>query len=128
MEQVTGRVTANAKVATLESGKEVVNFSIATNRKYVGKDGELKEVTRFIECAFWRNTNVAPYITKGKVVELSGDFGARAYLKDGEPVAVITLNVREIQLHGGNPADPKPAPQPVKKKAGKKEAEEDLPF
>ena len=102
MQVLTGRITADATINTLEGGKQVVNFSIALNHKYKSKDGEKKEKTTFVRCSFWRNTSIVPYLTKGTVVEVTGHISVKAYLDANSlPKASLNFHVNDIDLHGG---------------------------
>lgn len=53
--ELTGRLTAHAKVSEVKGGKKVVNFSIAINDSYKPKDRERVELTTYVECAYWIN-------------------------------------------------------------------------
>ena len=54
MQQVTGRLTADAVVAATKSGKEVVNFRIADNETYRRKgEDEPVKITTYFNCAYW---------------------------------------------------------------------------
>ncbi len=100
--ELTGRLTADAKVAETSRGNKLVRFSVATNTRYKTSAGEWKEITTFFNCAYWRNTGIAEYLVKGGLVELSGDVNASAY-KDatGEAKANLNFHVDRIKLHGG---------------------------
>lgn len=69
---IVGRLTENAQVQTLSNGKQVVNFSVAVNDNYRNKAGENVQQTSFFDCAYWLSMGVAPYLTKGTLVELEG--------------------------------------------------------
>lgn len=127
METLTGRLTADAKVRVVNSDKKVVNFSIAINDSY-RSNGETVRTTTYVDCAYWINEGVGEYLKKGMVVQLMGRLGARAWKdKEGEPHAVITLNVsRIIFLTGKNDNAEKPAPKKQGAAAGGDE--DDLPF
>jgi single stranded DNA-binding protein len=43
-----GRLGAQPEVVTLDSGRVVARFSMATNESYKGKDGEWKENTAIV--------------------------------------------------------------------------------
>jgi single-strand DNA-binding protein len=75
----TGRLTANATVNAVKGDKQVINFTVAINQKWKNKAGEKKEKTAFVDCAYWRNSGVAEYLTKGAVVEISGWMEAQGY-------------------------------------------------
>lgn len=101
METYIGRITKDA-IKRDVSGKTVINFTIAKNRRYKQGD-EIKERTTYIECAYWNVPGVHPYLVKGTLVEVSGDTGARAYNNsEGKAVAALTLAVRELHLHASS--------------------------
>ncbi|QEM06174.1 single-stranded DNA-binding protein [Mucilaginibacter rubeus] len=87
----TGRLTANAEVNAVKGDKQVINFTVAINQKWKNKAGEKKEKTAFVDCAYWRNSGIAEYLTKGAVVEISGWMEAQGYQskKDGIKARLI---------------------------------------
>jgi single-strand DNA-binding protein len=101
MEKLVGHTVANATTKSFESGKSVVNFTIAENRSIPDGAGGFKQVTRYFECSYWISTAIAPYLTKGKLVAIEGIIGARAYVnkQSGEAVAVLTLQAQHINLY-----------------------------
>jgi single-strand DNA-binding protein len=115
MQVLTGRITADAVVKKVKDEKEVVNFSIALNHSYKNSEGERKEQTTFVNCAYWRNTTIAAYLKKGEVIEVAGHLSAKAYTDlSGNPKASINFHTNEITLHGGKQAAGE-APENVKK-------------
>ena len=130
MEKIVGYAVANAEVKEFESGKSVINFTIAENRYYKDKAGKIQQVTRFFECAYWvKNVKVAEYIVTGKVLEVEGTIGVRAYIKDEnkktrKAVGVLTLKVRDLHLHSSaKPKENGEVPAPDAETVG-----DDLPF
>ena len=124
--ELTGRVTADAKVTETKNGKKVTNFSIAINDRYKTKEGELKEVATFVNCACWLNTGIAPYLTKGVLVEVAGRIGVNAWVNAaGEPKGALTFQVSKIKLHGKSNAAEK---QITPAAAVVTEPADDLPF
>lgn len=124
--ELTGRVTADAKVTETKNGKKVTNFSIAINDRYKTKEGEVKEVATFVNCAYWLNTGIAPYLTKGTLVELYGRIGVNAWVNAaGEAKGALTFQVSKIKLHGKSNAAEK---QNVPAAAAVTEPADDLPF
>jgi single-strand DNA-binding protein len=104
--EMTARLTGDAVVSTLQNHRQVANFSVAINDSYrvKGKNEPVKIVS-YVQCDYWVNTAIAPYLTKGKLVELQGHIGVHAYqAKNGEPKATFTLHVNSIKLHGGEAA------------------------
>ncbi|KQS36822.1 single-stranded DNA-binding protein [Pedobacter sp. Leaf194] len=99
--EITGRLTADAVVRTVKQDKKVVGFTIALNESY--RSGEKrKQITTYIECAYWRNEGIAEYLKKGNVVQVYGRIGVNAYLfGNNEAKATLTFHVSEIKLFGG---------------------------
>ena len=58
--EIIGTVTADAKVSTLADDRQVVNFTIAVNDYFKPKGStEGKQLTTFINCAYWISAKVA---------------------------------------------------------------------
>lgn len=129
--EMTARVTADAKATTLQSGKQVVNFSVALNDSYKSKaTGEVTKLVTYVNCDYWVNPGVVAYLTKGTLVELQGRIGVNAYTgKDGEPKATLTLHVNTIKLHGGKSQQQADVTaQPLTTTMAAVAAADDLPF
>ena len=97
MSFIKGRVTKDAEVKTLESGKEVVNFSVAVNEKYKKQNGDAVERVEYFNCAYWFDTSIAAILKKGTVVELSGWISAEAYIKDNDAKPKLTMQVQSVK-------------------------------
>jgi single-strand DNA-binding protein len=103
MEQLTGRLTGDAKVSEVKGGKTVVNFSIAINNSYKPKDGDRVEQTTYVDCAYWLNAKIGQYLKKGLLVQLLGRLGSRAWInKDGDPQSSLTCNISNVKFLGGS--------------------------
>jgi single-strand DNA-binding protein len=100
--EIIGRLTADAKVNETKAGKKVVNFSIAINDTYKAKGSdEVQKITTYVNCAYWINAGIAPYLTKGSLVECAGRIGVNVWTgKDGDAKATLTFHVNSIKLHG----------------------------
>jgi len=111
--EITGRLTGDAQVRTLQNDRQVVNFTVAVNDSYKPKDGERVTHTEFFDCSYWIGTGIAPYLTKGGIVELSGRLSTRAWLNaEGEPKAGLNFHTSKITLHGkGGQGEAKQAQQ-----------------
>lgn len=120
---IIGRITKDAQVHTTAKDKKVVNFSVATNESYRNKQGERMEQTTFFDCAYWLAPNVAKFLTKGTLVELTGRVTARAWTgNDGEAKAALNFHTSQIKLHGASrKAD-------TTKATVARPVEDDLPF
>lgn len=96
MDTRTGRLTADARVNQV-NGKSVVNFSIAVDKTYT-KDGQKHPKTQFIDCGLWNRPNIAPHLKKGELIQLWGELEARAYTKDNQAVAVLSMHVNTLDF------------------------------
>ncbi|MCF7834972.1 single-stranded DNA-binding protein [Candidatus Gracilibacteria bacterium] len=77
-----GRATNNLQVKTIESsGTSVANFTVATNRKFKNKDGNLLEDAEYHRCvAYGKGAEVlGKYLTKGKRVYIEGRLRTRKW-------------------------------------------------
>ena len=125
--ELVGRLTADAKVSTVNDERKVVNFSIAINDSYKAKGSdEVKKITTYVNCSYWRSPGIAEYLTKGVLVEVSGRISANAWTNaQGEVKATLNFHATGIKLHGkGNTTikETVPASNDIK------EPLEDLPF
>jgi single-strand DNA-binding protein len=80
-----GRLGQDPEHRTLESGAEVVRFSLATSESYKNKQGEKVEETQWHTCVAWRQlagiiNNLAK---KGMQVAVRGKMTYRKWEKDG---------------------------------------------
>jgi len=69
---LVGRVTRDLILRNIESGNDVVNFTIAVTRNYKNKDGEYD--TDFINCVAWNKiaSTACDYIKKGDLIGIKG--------------------------------------------------------
>ena len=85
------------------NGKTVINFNVAHTEKFKDAQGNQKDKTIWVECAYWTDrTGIAPYLTKGKTVYVEGTPDVRTYTtNDGRNGASLQLRVLSVQLVGG---------------------------
>lgn len=75
-----GRSTSNVEVKTIESsGTPVVNFTVATNRKFKNREGNVLEDAEYHRCvAYGKGAEVlGKYLAKGKRVYIEGRLRTR---------------------------------------------------
>ncbi len=86
------------------NGKNVINFSVAHTERYKDSQGNQKDRTTWVECAYWTDrTAVAQYLTKGRTVYAEGSPEADAYTnKEGVAAATLRMRVQNVQLLGTN--------------------------
>jgi single-strand DNA-binding protein len=101
--QIIGNLGADCLVKEV-SGKAVINFNVAHTERFKDSQGNPKERTTWVNCAYWtERTAVAQYLKKGKMVFAEGSPEAEAYTnRDNQPAATLRLRVRDLQLLGGN--------------------------
>jgi single-strand DNA-binding protein len=100
--QVIGNLGKDCIVKEV-NGKNVINFSVAHTERYKDGQGNQKERTTWVECAYWTDkTAVAQYLTKGKTVYAEGSPEADAYTnKEGQVASTLRMRVQSLQLLGG---------------------------
>lgn len=107
---IAGTIGRDAEVRRTQSGDAVAGFSVAVDNGK-DKDGNRRDATWF-DCSLWgkRGDALAPYLTKGTRVCITGRPGAREH--NGK--VYLQCNVDELSLLGGGTreqrADPRPAP------------------
>ena len=101
--QIVGNLGKDCIVNNV-NGKNVMNFSVAHTEKFKDSQGNPKERTTWVECAYWSDkTAVAEYLKKGKMVYAEGSPEADAYAnREGQPAATLRMRVQSLQLLGGN--------------------------
>ena len=101
--QIVGNLGKDCIVKEV-NGKNVINFSLVHNERYKDSQGNQKERSIWVECAYWTDrTAISPYLKKGQMVYAEGTPEADAYLnKENQASATLRMRVQSIQLLGGN--------------------------
>ena len=99
--QVIGNLGKDAVVNNV-NGKSVINFTVAHTEKFKDAQGNQKDKTVWVDCAYWTDrTAVAPYLKKGTQVFVEGQPDVRTYTtQDGKNGASLTLRIQSVQLLG----------------------------
>jgi single-strand DNA-binding protein len=84
------------------NGKNVINFTVAHTERYKDAQGNQKDKTIWVDCAYWtERTGIAPYLKKGTQVYVEGQPDVRTYTtKEGTNGATLSLRVSSVQLLG----------------------------
>ena len=101
--QLIGNLGNDPEIITLESGKKLAKFSIATNEVYKNAQGEKVTETQWHNLIAWNKTAeiVEKYVEKGKEIAIEGKLTSRSYDdKDGNKRYVTEIVVNEILLLG----------------------------
>ncbi len=104
--QVIGNLGKDCVTNTV-NGKNVINFNVAHTEKFKDAQGNQKDKTIWVECAYWTDrTGIAPYLKKGTQVYAEGSPEVRTYPKnDGTTGVSLTLRVSSVQLLGSRGAE-----------------------
>ena len=124
-----GRSTNNLQVKTIEStGTPVVNFTVATNRKFKNKEGNMMEDAEYHRCvAYGKGAEVlGKYLVKGKRVYVEGRLRTRKW-QDSEgaerfSTEIIVDSFIFLDSRGEGEAEP------TEIDAESMEDDEDMPF
>jgi len=95
--QLIGNLGQDPEIKTLESGKKVVHFTLATNDGYKNNDGQKVEETTWHNIVAWNGLaeRAAKYLKKGKEVAVDGRLVYRSY----EDKKGVTKYITEIVLN-----------------------------
>ena len=101
--QLIGNLGNNPEVVSLDSGKKLVKFSIATNESYKNNEGEKITNTQWHNVIAWNKTAdiIENYVTKGSEVAIEGKLNTRSYEdNDGKKCYVTEVICNEILMLG----------------------------
>lgn len=101
--EVIGNIGADAMIKG-EAGKQFISFNVAHTDRWTDGGNVTHEQTQWVQCIINDTASkVLPYLVKGKSVFVRGDARLRVFSSEKERrmVAGITVNVREIELIGG---------------------------
>jgi single-strand DNA-binding protein len=126
---IVGNLGGDPTMKFLPNGTPVTNFSVATNRRWTGSDGQQQEETTWFRVsAFGRLAETCnEYLSTGRQVLVVGrlrpddDGGPRVWEgNDGQPRASFEVTAQTVQFLGGQSGPQRP----------QKQAEEDesVPF
>lgn len=99
--QLIGHVGNAPEILTLESGKKLAKFSIATNESYKNAKGEKITDTQWHNVVAWGKTAelIENYVPKGKEIGVEGKLTSRTYEdKDGVKRYVTEVVCNELLL------------------------------
>jgi single-strand DNA-binding protein len=101
---LVGRLGKDPEVRSLDNGKSVANFSLATSESYKDKQtGEKKEVTEWHNIVLWAGLAeiAAKYLAKGSLVYIEGKNRTRSWEKDGVTRYTTEIVGDNLQMLGG---------------------------
>ena len=125
---LAGNLTKDPQLSYLPSQTAVVDFGMAINRKWAGKDGEKKEETCFVDCrAFGKQAeNINKYFTKGKPIFVEGRLSFESWTaQDGSKKSRHRVIAERFTFIGG---DQQQKPQANSKPSQPEQSQDDIPF
>ena len=102
--QLIGNLGNTPEIITLDSGKKLAKFSIATNESYKNAQGEKVTETQWHNLIAWNKTAeiIEKYLEKGKEIAIEGKLTSRSYDdKDGNKKYITEVVVNELLMLGG---------------------------
>ena len=96
---LVGRLTADPKFRTTQSGVSVTTFTLAVNRTFTNAQG--KQDVDFINCVTFRKQaeNVNNYLSKGSLAGVDGRIQSRSYENnEGKRVFVTEVVCDSVQF------------------------------
>jgi len=102
--QLIGNLGNDPEIVTLESGKKLAKFSLATNETYKNQAGEKVTETQWHNLVAWGKTAdvIEKFLTKGKEIAVNGKITYRNYEdKNGAKRYFTEIVVNELQMLGG---------------------------
>lgn len=107
--QVTGNIGKDAVARNINPQRDVINFTVACNEKWIDAQGQQQQRTTWYNCSYFRpvgKTTIAQYLKKGVSVFIEGTPSAKVYQpqQGGDPVASLEINVQVLELMGSSPA------------------------
>ncbi len=105
--QLIGNLGNAPEIKTLEGGKKLAKFSLATNESYRNAKGEKIKETQWHNLIAWgKVAEIAEkYLTKGKEIAIEGKLINKTYTdKDGNKKYSTEVQVNELLLIGDKAA------------------------
>lgn len=101
--QLIGNLGNDPEIITLENGKKLAKFSLATNESYKNATGEKITNTDWHYCVAWNKTAeiIENYVHKGNEIAVEGKLTSRSYeTKEGEKRYITEVIISELLLLG----------------------------
>lgn len=137
-----GRLGKDPELKYTQGGRAVANFSVATNERWKGQDGQKQESTTWHNIVAWGKQAevMKEYLSKGQQVYIEGRIDNRSYDdKDGNKKYISEVVVQNFQFigsrgdsgggsGGGDSASSGPPDSAPPPPSGEASDDDDLPF
>ncbi len=133
---LTGRLTADPELRYTQSGRALLRFDIAVNRRWVNPEtGQPEEEVTYVPILVWgkQAENCAAYLRKGRQVAVDGRLRVRSFTtQNGDRRRTTEVAAQTVHFLGGRPAgegvpEP-PAPEEGGEANPETPPEEEVPF
>jgi single-strand DNA-binding protein len=139
---LTGNLTADPELSTLQSGTSVCKLRLAVNRRYKDQStGEWSEKPNYFDIKVWgaQGENCAQYLSKGRPVAIDGRLEWSEWEgQDGSKRSKVEVVADTVQFlgsprdGGGESGGFRPTaelkPEPVEAFTGAAASDDDIPF
>jgi single-strand DNA-binding protein len=129
-----GNLTRDPQLSYTPNQTAVVDFGLATNRRWTAQDGSQRQETCFVDCRAFGKTaeTINKYLTKGRPVFIEGRLTYEAWTaQDGAKRSRHRVTVENFQfLSGGGPGGPDQSVPDAAAEAEPREqpSNDDIPF
>lgn len=91
-----GRLVANPSLQETETGRNMLNITIAVPRSYKNEEGVY--LSDFIDCTLWNENakNTAEYCKKGDIIGIKGRVQTNLIEKDGEKKKYMNIIAEKV--------------------------------
>lgn len=99
-----GNLTDDPELRYTQNGVARTRFSIAVNRRYRDREGNMQEETTFVPIVVWgaQAENCANYLGKGRAVAVDGRLRIETFeTEEGERRKVAEVVAESVQFLGG---------------------------
>ena len=113
---VAGNLTKDPIFRQTTNGTPVVNFSIASNRRFRDKNDEWKEDVCYVGIVAWNRLaeSCRDKLKKGNAVLVDGELQSRTFkTEDGSNRTIVEIKARRIQFLNKRMSEPESHPNPV---------------
>ena len=100
---IIGNLGQDPEMRYTQGGQPVTNFSVATSRRWTGRDGEPREETDWHRIVAWGKLaeTCNEYLSKGRTVYIEGRIQTRQYEdREGNTRYITEIVARDMQMLG----------------------------
>ncbi len=97
---IVGNLTNDPLYSETQSGIPVVNFYIASNKRFKDRNGQVKEDVCFVGVVAWDNLAVScrDNLSKGSTILVTGELQSRKLHTDNGYRNIVEIKARKIQF------------------------------